>query len=401
MGKSSGVPFRSLLAGRLRAESRSLSETWLKTVVRLLSLESDEVFPGDALLDHIPSLIAEIAADLEAPERNEVSVSSVVVNKARELGALRYAQGGSIHQILREYDVLADVLEEFALTSIRGTEPPPAPPEVAVVIGRILRAVRVLMRATVDTFIERYGETIGEQRSRLVGFNRIVGHELRNPIGTLKIAWSLLRDEIDADETPERRKLVGLISRSVERFATTLRRLDAISDEAGDDTDLPHIQRVDLSVTARNVFDQLGEMAGAAGVDLRVASGLPSLTVDLARLELALLNLVSNSIKYRDSAKRSRFVEIGADVGDSITLHVRDNGIGIPDDRIDRIFERYFRAHEERDAELGVGGDGLGLAIVADCVRAMEGHIDVESREGEGTVFHVHLLRGADEEGAT
>ena len=113
------------------------------------------------------------------------------------------------------------------------------------------------------------------------------------------------------------------------------------------------------------------------------------MTVDVGRLELTLLNLLSNGIKYSDPEKPERYVQVSADGGaaDHCRILVRDNGIGIPAAALETIFARFTRAHGEREDLRGVDGIGLGLAIVQDCVRAMGGRVDVESTEGAGTLF--------------
>lgn len=136
-------------------------------------------------------------------------------------------------------------------------------------------------------------------------------------------------------------------------------------------------------------------MAAARGVEIRVAPELPSLCIDPARLELVLINLMSNAIKYSDPAKPDRFVEIGVAEGDgtpgTVTLVVRDNGLGVPDEQHQTIFERFTRAHAHLDDEHGISGSGLGLAIVAECVGAVGGDIRCTSAVGEGTTFFVRL----------
>ena len=72
-------------------------------------------------------------------------------------------------------------------------------------------------------------------------------------------------------------------------------------------------------------------------------------------------------------------------------IEIRDNGIGIPEPALATIFHRFTRAHSERDDLLHVTGIGLGLAIVEDCVRGMNGRIEVSSVEGEGTAFVLRL----------
>jgi signal transduction histidine kinase len=136
-------------------------------------------------------------------------------------------------------------------------------------------------------------------------------------------------------------------------------------------------------------------------VSIRVSPDLPQLTADPARIELVLLNLVANAIKYSDTEKADSFVAIApagdeeraadADGGRTCTILVRDNGIGIPEADQPAIFDRFFRAHAHLDGELGVTGTGLGLAIVIDCVQALGGNIRCESRPGVGTTFLVTL----------
>jgi signal transduction histidine kinase len=135
-------------------------------------------------------------------------------------------------------------------------------------------------------------------------------------------------------------------------------------------------------------------MADARGVGIRITSPLPNVIIDAARLELVLVNLISNAIKYSDPNKPVRFVEItSAPSGRPhvYTLSIRDNGIGIAEADLSSIFARFYRGRPERDRELGTDGLGLGLSIVADCVDALNGDIRVESTLGEGTTFFLEL----------
>ena len=110
---------------------------------------------------------------------------------------------------------------------------------------------------------------------------------------------------------------------------------------------------------------------------------------DPARLELVLLNLVANAIKYSDpdrsrrrsskSRRRAAPTTPWSPTTRTCTICVRDNGLGIPEADQPAIFDRFFRAHAHLDQELGVSGTGLGLAIVIDCVQALGGAIRCES----------------------
>src|SRR5262249_20338132 len=126
---------------------------------------------------------------------------------------------------------------------------------------------------------------------------------------------------------------------------------------------------------------------------IRIAQDLPTLVVDVGRLELLLVNLLSNAVKYADQAKAERYATVsGADTTDGwCQVEVSDNGVGIPAHALTVIFHRFARAHTNRDDLSHIGGIGLGLAIVDDCVRSLGGHIDVQSVEGVGTTFVVTL----------
>ena len=143
---------------------------------------------------------------------------------------------------------------------------------------------------------------------------------------------------------------------------------------------------------AREVARQLRDMADRREVTIRVAESLPVVDVDVAAMELILVNLVSNAIKYSDPDKTERLVEVlGYADPDVFTVEVRDNGVGIDPGHLPHIFERAYRAHADRDRELGTDGFGLGLAIVQDCVADQGGTVVVESRVTEGTTFRVAL----------
>ena len=116
--------------------------------------------------------------------------------------------------------------------------------------------------------------------------------------------------------------------------------------------------------------------------------------MDVAAVELILVNLISNAIEYSDPSKPERIVQVlGEAAPEAWSIVVEDNGMGIASEHLPHVFERAYRAHAERDEELGTDGFGLGLAIVSDCVKDLGGEITVESRPGEGASFKVRLPR--------
>jgi signal transduction histidine kinase len=350
-------------------------------------------------LDHIPALVDAIADSLVAPDDGAITANTAVIAKARELGELRYRQRASIHQLLREYDILAGILETFVVeeTDAPGLVPPPL--ACFEVSRRVGRAVRTLMQSTVDTFVQQYTATIGEQTARLDRFADALGHELRNPLSTLQFAADLLARPDILEDATSRNRAAAVVKRNAERALGLIRNLEKIT-RAERVIEGPGTQRLELAALAQEVARQLRGAAELRGVEIRVGHQLPAIVGDAGQLELVLLNLVSNAIKYSDPAKPARFVEIDGHNGeDTCCVEVRDNGLGIPSGALDRIFERFVRVHAHRDGELGVEGTGLGLTIVQTAVRSLGGSIRVNSVESQGTTFTLLLpRRGAESE---
>jgi signal transduction histidine kinase len=392
--------YPATIAARIAAERLTLSTRWLSRLRELLTVAANDVFPSEQLLDHIPTLLDEIARYVAAPEDEEIAANAAVMDKARELGQLRHEQHASAHQLLHEYEILGEILETFLAEETLSLGAQPSVAEGFEVNRRLNRAVRVLMRTTVDTFIGEYTTTIQEQNERLKAFNQAASHELRSPIGTLRFAAALLDNEAVLRDPRRLAKVTGTVKSSTDRLAWLVENLQRIA-RMKDPVDVPSEQQVELTALAEEVARQLQEMAQARQVEIRIAPDLPTMVADPARLELVLLNLVANAIKYSDPHKPDAFVEIAparravdaviADEAHPFTLCVRDNGLGIAEADQPAIFDRFFRAHAHRDQELGVTGTGLGLAIVIDCVQALGGAIRCESRTGEGTTFYITL----------
>jgi signal transduction histidine kinase len=358
----------------------------------LVCVPEAEVFPSEALLDHIPDLIREMAGYLRTPGDEAIAANTAVIAKAQELGVLRHAQRASVHQVLQEYRLLGNILTAFVREETDRLPVGLHPTECIDVIQRLHECVGVLLQTTVDTFIAQYTTSIDQHTRRLESFNRLISHELRQPLGTLQYAVALLRDT-DTSDTAKRGRVVGVLDRNVTRLIDLTRTLEALSRVRAT-ADAANLQRVDLVSVASEAARQLREMADARLVDVRVGPNLPVLALDVSRIELVFINLLSNAIKYSDPSKGERFVEIIA--GDApnpgeCTILVRDNGLGIAAESVNAVFTQFFRAHADRDDELGIEGAGLGLSIVADCVQALGGRITVESTLGTGTTFRLVL----------
>ena len=387
--------FADIVARELANERSAIAEHWLARLRTLLDVGANDVFPTGDLLDHIPALIEAIASYLRAPEQEEIAANTTVLEKARELGVLRHSQRASVHQLLHEYEMLGEILETFVAEVTSRLQLSPTPDDCFEIASRLTRAVRALMRTTVDTFVAEYTATIAERNERIDQFNRMASHEMRTPLGTLAVAAELL---INPQVTSDRQRfegLTGIVKNNVDRLCWLVNHLQRMA-KLDHTEDTPNHQRVDVSALAGEVRRQLEDMAHARQVAIRIDQALPTVVSDPARLELILLNLVSNGIKYHNPSATDAFVAIEVvepyvEGAAQWIFRVRDNGIGIPEDAQEAVFRRFFRAHEHLDGALGTSGSGLGLSIVVECVKALGGTITCQSQQGHGTTFVVAL----------
>ena len=388
-GGTGGFPAR--IAERIRVADRDLAARWLDQLKHLLPVGVNEIFPTDQILDHIPSLIREIADYIAASAPDALAANTGIQSKAQELGVLRFEQQASVHQLLHEYRILGSVIVQFVNDETKTLPIGTPPAEAMLALTRLSEAVFVLLQMTVDTFVGKYTERIESQTARLEGFNRMVTHELRQPLHNAQIALDLLTQDPRADAATTAQYL-DLGRRNIGRLADLVRMLGTL---ARPDHDNPQTQVVDLAQVVAEAIRQMQDVASSKHVTLRCDLPSMDVQVDVARLELTLVNLLSNGIKYRDPSKADCVVEVtAARLGAELRIEVRDNGLGIEPADHGRVFKRFVRTHADRDDSLGNDGLGLGLSIVSECVKALRGSIHVESTPGEGSAFVVTLPLG-------
>ena len=128
--------FAEAISERMSSEHALLAARWFARLRELLPVDPNDVFPSDSLLDHIPSLIVDISTYLKAPEEEAIVANTLVGEKARELGTLRHQQRASLHQVMREYQLLGSILLRFVEEeSVRMQLTPPPAECVALVVA--------------------------------------------------------------------------------------------------------------------------------------------------------------------------------------------------------------------------------------------------------------------------
>lgn len=389
------------LADKMRASSDELTHRWLDRISARVSLDPNRIFPTDALLDHVPLLILGIADYIENPER--VILSEVpVVAKAMELGELRFAQGFDEYELLKEYEIFGGILFSFLSRIVDDIEEPCSRGELLACAHRLFLAVALIQQATLTHYLSLVKDRLNEREQRLRGFNRALSHELGNLIGTIAGAAEIL--ELGTFSPEQQRTMTSMIVRNSTNMKVTLANLVELSRV---DEDARQSRHIALPAAAAEVARQLRESARARGVEIRLASDLPAIDVSAAAFELCLSNLLANAIKYSDQSKDKRWVEVRAcittpdDGGIAETVvEVRDNGLGVPEDKRAELFRRFFRAHEDVNSD--IEGTGLGLSIVRDTVTSLGGRAWAEfSDDGTAFFFTMPNRRAEDDSQAT
>ncbi|MFL5732424.1 MAG: sensor histidine kinase, partial [Chloroflexia bacterium] len=223
-------------------------------------------------------------------------------------------------------------------------------------------------------------------------FISIASHELRTPLTSLMLQLQTLVKA--AERNALERQPAGQVLSRLEEAQGQVKRLSKLVNELLDLSKLTagrlelDLEKVDLAMVAREVARRFSEEMRIAGCELILDADTPVTGLwDRFRLEQVAANLLSNAIKYG----RGKPVEIKVE-GDSETarLTVRDQGIGIAPESLDRIFVRFERAVSARN----YSGLGLGLYIVHRILDALGGSIKVTSELGKGATFVVELPRG-------
>jgi signal transduction histidine kinase len=374
-----------VLAERMRESRDDLTRRWLDRISARVRLDPNRIFPTDALLDHVPLLIQGIADYIENPGKAILSDIPVVA-KAMELGELRFEQGFDEYELLKEYEIFGGILFAFLSRIADDIEEPCSRGELLACAHRLFLAVALIQQATLTHYLSLVKERLSEREQRLRAFNRALSHELRNLIGAIAGAAEIL--QLGGTSEEQQQTMVSMIVRNTETMKVSLENLVELSRMGEDARRSRHVA---LPQAATEVARQLREAARARGVAIKIADDLPAVDVSAAAFELCLSNLIANAIKYCDPEKEKRWVEVRANVtapndgGEPQTIvEVRDNGLGVPEEKRSRLFERFYRAHEETRGE--IDGTGLGLSIVRETVASMGGRTWAEFLE-DGTAF--------------
>jgi two-component system, sporulation sensor kinase E len=221
-----------------------------------------------------------------------------------------------------------------------------------------------------------------ESLAALTTLSAGVAHEIKNPLASIDIHIQLLKKEIaefDGEKVKNMENLLVIVKEEIDRLNSIVQDF------------LFAVRPMNMNLSRENVNEIVKEMLeflqyelqeAEISVVLELDEALPDVFIDLKYLKQALLNVLKNSMQALEEGGRLT-VKTEESSGGDILVHIIDNGHGIPEKIVGKIFEPYFTTRKF--------GTGLGLVIVFKIIKELGGDIRVSSKEGEGTVFSIRL----------
>lgn len=215
-----------------------------------------------------------------------------------------------------------------------------------------------------------------------------VSHEIKTPLTAIKGFVETLQQGTVEDKA-EQERFLGIVLKHVNRLGVILEDLLALSRvEQENGTEEVHLSVGRIKDVIQTAIQVCQPKAAARDITISVdAAEDLTANLDATLLEQAFVNLIDNAVKYSDDGSQVRIT--ASPKKREVTIEFADQGSGIPNKHLPRLFERFYRVDKARSRKLG--GTGLGLAIVKHIVQAHGGHITVESSLGQGSTFTVHL----------
>lgn len=373
--RAATLTFRNRFAERLASGAEEITDAWVEAAARRpdLSLET--------LRNEIPSFLRSVATAVreDATGDERTLQEDYLETHVRD----RLEHGYSLRETLEEFDALPPVLYGILEDLIASSPDVPAG-ELHDVHRRVERAMHRVGRVAARFYREIDMEERRGLAEQLTSFGQALEHELRDPLHTSLVAIDRLEDQDVREDPDSYDRYLGVLRGKYEEMAdllTEVRRLSAVRHTLAEPERLPAREVID------GIFEELDAMADSHGVELRTGDIDERVHLEVPRLQLAIRNLAANAIKYSDPGEETPYVEVSLRAPDEgpYRLTVEDNGIGVPEDARERIFEPGERASPGR-----ASGTGLGLAIVRQALEQRRGTVSLEPKEN-GSRFVLEL----------
>ena len=356
----------------------------------LLSSLAVKCFKGEKASNFdLKSKVLEIAVPVQSPDVQQIQGVMLMTISTIEIGDMM-AELEQKGMMLLGIIVVLSIFLSWLLSTI-----------LVKPLARVTKAIEDLTDGMQDDAISvpDYTETelITDAFNKMVNRMKIldesrqefvsnVSHELKTPLTSMKVlADSLVGQQGVPEELYQ--EFMGDITAEIDRenkIITDLLSLVKMDKKAAD----LNITHMDINQLLEDILKRLRPIADKRNIDLILDCFRPvEADVDEVKFTLAISNLVENGIKYNVD---DGWVRVSLDADHKyFYVTVADSGMGIPEDSIERIFERFYRVDKSHSKE--IGGTGLGLAITRSAIAMHHGAIKVFSKEGEGTTFSVRI----------
>lgn len=282
--------------------------------------------------------------------------------------------------------VTGTVSEEFAVSCLKqGADDYVLKSNLTRLPSAITNSLRqrqiALKRKKAERALRKQNEELVKINKELDSFVYSVSHNIRAPLMSVLGLVNLAKLD-DRNSNSPFRHYFAMMEHSIHRLDDTLKEILDYSRNARSSLT---ITKVNLQKLIEEGFERLKYLEGSEQIEKRITIEAPvSFYSDAYRLTVIFNNLISNAIKYRDVKKDVSFIEIDVKITQSYAfIRISDNGIGITDEYIHKIFDMFFRATDRSD------GAGLGLYIVREAVEKLQGTVKVHSKPYEGATFEL------------
>lgn len=333
-----------------------------------------------ALNDHMPGLLDELIAALQAHSAQTIP-EAFRMGTAPAHGLQRVQDAFDIEEVVAEYNILRGCIHDLADDTGLSLQGSPFH-----VVNRVFdQAIGLALQ----TYATQRALEVQRRREDYLAF---VAHDLRTPLSAVSLAGRVLERVLPAAEaSPEATRMLKALRRNVQHLETLVDKV--LEENANLQTEIGiELQRreVELWPLVEALAHDLHPVAGTSSTQL--INNVPDDLVvyaDAGLLRRVFQNLIANAISY---TPRGMIIiaASGPRADGAVECSVSDNGSGIPDELLEKIFEKGI---SDKD---GDGGSGLGLAIVKNLIEAHGGEVTVESRQGVGSTFLFNLPAKAD-----
>ena len=370
------------LAGRLRHSRASLSLRWLERIAARVNVAENDVFPTQQLLDNVPLLVEAIADYLENPSE-EGPAAERVLAKAAELGQMRFEQGFSPYQILKEFEVLGGIILSYLSRVADETMMECPPGEFLICAQRVHRSLALIQQASAARYLAMLELRANEREQRLRAVNQLLTGPLRGRL----------------DDTIESARTLNMADpeRWTEDLRAQLETLRAALDQVGMLASIPpstRMQRnVPLGAAVGEAVRTMRDAARERDVEIRVPESLPEIEVNAGAVELAVLVFLTTLLRHGQPAGRERYIEVlalaGGVPGDAmVQISVRDVGALLPDG-----VRMTIETNVADDETVSPSSPpGVSLAVAREAIEALGGRVTLRMEaETPATEFVLEL----------